>query len=175
MESSVRYFRSQGFTLIELMVTVAIAAVLAAIAIPSYQSIVENNRLTSQANEMIHSFRYARSEAIKRGGFVRVEANNETDWGQGWNVVLDDNADGKFTSTTNLMVSEPRSGSSTTQTNGSTSSIASFEFSAKGILMPLGTSLTFTITPLDCERNQARVVTIEPSGLSSVAKQDCSS
>ena len=57
---------SRGFTLIELMVTIAVAAILIAIATPSFQKMIVNNRLSTVANELADNISFARSEAIKR-------------------------------------------------------------------------------------------------------------
>jgi type IV fimbrial biogenesis protein FimT len=78
--------RARGFTLMELMVTLAIAAILATIAVPSFQTMINNNRLTSQANEFISALNYARSEAVKRGTSVILTANTSGSWEDGWVV-----------------------------------------------------------------------------------------
>jgi type IV fimbrial biogenesis protein FimT len=71
--------RARGFTLVELMVTVFIAAILFAIAIPSFRQMIANNRLATQANELIGALNYARSEAITRNRGVRLcRAASET-------------------------------------------------------------------------------------------------
>ncbi len=62
--------RLEGFTLIELMVTLAVAAIMLTIAVPSFQEFIGSNRLTSEANGFLTSLNLARSEAIK--GNVRV-------------------------------------------------------------------------------------------------------
>lgn len=54
-----------GFTLIELMVTVAVLVILVAIAIPSFTGIINANRLTAASNELVAALQYARSEAIR--------------------------------------------------------------------------------------------------------------
>ena len=61
---------NNGFTLIELMVTVAVLAIVLSLGVPSYRALIINNRLTAQANALVASINLARSEAIKRG--VRV-------------------------------------------------------------------------------------------------------
>lgn len=87
---------SGGFTLIELMVTVAVAAILLSIALPSYQTFVLNGRMAAQSNDFLKALQLARSEAVKRGTLVSVckSANNATcapggTWAQGWIVFVD--------------------------------------------------------------------------------------
>jgi type IV fimbrial biogenesis protein FimT len=80
----------------ELLVTITVAGILSAIAVPAFNSFVQNDRDAAQANSLILSFNYARSEAIKRDkpGGVQVcpSANGTTcsggtNWSNGWIVV----------------------------------------------------------------------------------------
>ena len=78
------YQQVRGFTLLEVMVVVAIIAVLAALAGPSFIPVIERWRVRSAAEELTATFYYARSEAIKRGGGIAIDATGG--WGQGWKV-----------------------------------------------------------------------------------------
>ncbi len=63
---------AQGFTLIEAMVTVSIAGILLAIAIPSFQSAMNSSRLTSTTNELVAGLSQARSEAVRLNSRVSL-------------------------------------------------------------------------------------------------------
>lgn len=93
--------RAHGFTLIELMITLSVMAILMAIALPNFQSFVQNSRITTQANSFITALMLARSEAVKRGSTVTVcRSTNGTgcsgvgNWENGWLVFVDANGDG---------------------------------------------------------------------------------
>lgn len=58
--------KQQGMTLIELMVTLAVVAILASVAAPSLSTMLENNRLTALNNQIVSSINYTRGEAVKR-------------------------------------------------------------------------------------------------------------
>ncbi|TLY65079.1 MAG: prepilin-type N-terminal cleavage/methylation domain-containing protein [Gammaproteobacteria bacterium] len=65
----------RGFTLTELMVTLAVAGVLAGVAVPNLRSFIQNSRLSSASNDLLRSFNLARTEAIKRQANVVVCAS----------------------------------------------------------------------------------------------------
>ena len=89
-----RQTRQQGFSLIELMITIVVAAVLLAVAVPSFRSVIQNNRLATSANQLVTGLTVARSEAIKRGQEVIVRPSTGNNWSAGWDVRADLNDDG---------------------------------------------------------------------------------
>lgn len=78
----------RGFTLTELLTVVTIVAVLAAVAVPSFRSLLLNQRLASAASAMVSALNLARSEAIKRSSRVSVLPAHAA-WGTGWVVKVD--------------------------------------------------------------------------------------
>ena len=86
--------RCGGFTLIELMITIALGAIVMGIGVPSFQNLVVKNRIQTQASEIRSSLAMARVEAIRRGLRVRVcpgqnGCDGSANWHGGWNSFVD--------------------------------------------------------------------------------------
>lgn len=86
--------QTRGFTIVELMVTLAVAAVLMGMAVPAFNDFVSQRRMASRSNDFLLAITYARSEAIRRNTVVSVQAVDDTDpgneWGPGYCVVPGD-------------------------------------------------------------------------------------
>lgn len=86
---------ARGFSLVELMVTIAVLAILLAIGIPSFASLIASNRLTSATNELVAALQTARTEALRRNARVTVcpAASGATAcsgaWRDGWMAFVD--------------------------------------------------------------------------------------
>lgn len=83
-----------GFTLMELVLGITVLAILTTLAIPSFTQFIQNNKLAAEANELVASFQYARSEALKRGLPVQICSSEDGtacdgQWNQGWIAMLD--------------------------------------------------------------------------------------
>ena len=81
-----------GFTLVELMVTLAIAAILLAAGMPNFSGIIKNQEIQTTARDFFAALNLARSEAIRRNTRVDlIPAQDGTDWGKGWVIFVDHN------------------------------------------------------------------------------------
>lgn len=94
-------FRSNGLTLIELMVALAVAAILLVMAVPSFVTALHNGRIATAAEQLYVSLAQARGAAVKTGDAVRVcpssdsaTCRNDGDWSDGWLIFQDADADG---------------------------------------------------------------------------------
>ena len=153
-----RTFR--GFTLLELMVVLAIVAILTTLAVPSFTRLVQTNTISSNINNFMADLRYARSESIRRGGGVVMCRSDAPEaappecnitagpggngWISGWIVYLDANNDGVVGAGNLLRIQLPIAKmDSITENDGHASSI--FRFTATGRLFDVAsaTSLQF--------------------------------
>ncbi|WP_316672464.1 GspH/FimT family pseudopilin [uncultured Tolumonas sp.] len=74
----------EGFTLIEVMVTISMVLILAAIAVPGISSLVQSNSIASYSSSIVSSLMLAKSEASKRASIVTLDVN--ASWNNGWSI-----------------------------------------------------------------------------------------
>jgi type IV fimbrial biogenesis protein FimT len=145
---------SCGFTLIELMVTLAVAAILLSLAVPSFTDFIVNQRVRTASYDLLADLTFTRSEAIKRSGNVTITAAG-SNWAAGWNVTYTDS-----TNTTTTLRSHPAFPGSVTETTGPTS----VTFARDGRQAGTNTA-TFTFDDTAGKTSiPARTITVDPSG-----------
>lgn len=99
--------KQTGLTLIELMMTLAVAIIMIAVGMPLFTGVVANNRAVTQTNALVTAVNLARNEAVRRGTPVALCtspsplpvasptcATSSPDWTNGWFVFADDDGDG---------------------------------------------------------------------------------
>ncbi len=163
--------RAAGFTLIEVMIVVAILAIFAGIAAPNFRELITQNRMTSQANDLLAALQFARSEAITRGRRVSICPSNSgtactnSAWQGGWIVFAEGltGTIGTYESAgdTLLRVQQALQGTSTLTVGGN------ITFQPNGTVE---TARTFTLCPNDGSSAIGRSIPITLSGRARVDK-----
>jgi len=159
--------KMKGFTIVELMIVIAISAILASLAGPSFSSFINNTSQTSAFSQLQGDLNRARSEAIKRNARVLVcnsttgtSCSTATDWSSGWVVCFDADAnnDCDVTTTSNPNPQVVRGALKDTLTLNVTATPIRFN--------PVGTasgSFTFTLAG-NWDGAQDKTLTVSPTG-----------
>jgi type IV fimbrial biogenesis protein FimT len=136
---------SRGYNLLELLVTLAIVAILASIAAPSFSVFIENQRVRSAANDLMATMNLARSEAVTRNASITVsEATGG--WSNGWIV---------------------KAGATVLQSDDSvggvviTGSVSSFSYNSSA---RASVAATFALVPSSGNASRSRCVSISLNG-----------
>lgn len=169
---------NKGFTLVELLIALAIAAILITLAVPGLQSFLQNNKIVSATNKLSASLNLARLEAVKRGVKVSVcptanaaftACGDNTQWSDGWIIFVDADNNNAIEGTDDLVkVAEALSNDATIT---SPSDIVSYDGS--GFL--IGANPSFSLTADGCTGNNARTISVSASGHLSIEPAACSS
>jgi type IV fimbrial biogenesis protein FimT len=155
-----RWSLEQGFTLLELMVTIAVMAILVMIAVPNLNDAVLGGKLSSYANNLVASAYLARGEAVKRNAVITLCASSDGStctggWEQGWVVLWGTN-----------VLHRQQALSAGLKINADAASIS---FSPTGVSASTAATLTVCrLTPT--VGTQERVVSISATGLPGVKK-----
>lgn len=162
--------RQKGFTLLELIVTIGVAAIIVTFGVPGFMSFIDNNRAVTDTNDLVTALNLGRSEATRRGSPVVVcsstdgdTCNGDDDWSTGW-VLRTDGAGGS------LLRSWPkRSGGAGVLI--ADEGVEEIQFQARGSIAAGGVS--FEVRLPDCSGVQVRIVEVNATGRTSVSREDC--
>jgi type IV fimbrial biogenesis protein FimT len=170
-----------GFTLIELMVVVALAAIMLTLAVPSFQNMIANNRITSHTNELVMAINMARSEAVKRN--VRVIlcrsadpvasppscGGSANDWTTGWLLFASGDANSTYQQgvDTLIRVGEAARTGIQIRTNGTSDN--NLQINSNGSTNEAGGTAAFAIcddrdSDGDFDEQWGRQIQVSPSG-----------
>lgn len=156
-----RNFRAStaaGITLIEMLVTVILLAIVASVAIPGFNQLLQSHRSNSQAMLFFNSVQYARAEAIRQNTQIRLSANDG-----GWCV---------HTGASCTAASALRQYANASQLRGQT--LSNMIFDGRGRRStPDSNAVVVRFQPTSCQGTSARLVTINPLGNPTVNKGSC--
>lgn len=181
--------RSAGFTLVELIITLALVAILTMVAVPSFQNSIKNNRAATQSNELLSALSLARNESIKRNVRVTVCSSTNgatcagsTNWANGWIVFVDSDNNGSFndngvaplceTGTDNLPSEDCllRAFPSLKGSPVLTATANFIQYSSSGAA---NAAAGFTFKPQDCTGTEQIAITINSAGRAYSSKETC--
>jgi type IV fimbrial biogenesis protein FimT len=156
-----------GFTLFELMVTVAVAALILSLGVPGFRSFIQNNRATTHTNDLVTALNLGRSEATRRGASVLLCSSSDSatcsgsnDWSSGWIV--------RRSAGAVVRTWPERSGGDGVLT----ANVSQIQFQARGSLAG-GTVPLLQIRLPDCSGDQGRDVSVNMAGRISVTRVTC--
>lgn len=166
------------------MITVAVLAILLGVAVPSFNTMIRQNRLTANTNEFLATMALARSEAVKRGALVTVcpvtqQSPNQCandQWSNGWIVFSDDNTTGQVDDVDVIIQRWPASTPEQIRITNTGVNLVTYRGDG-GTTLPPGRRLTFTVAPeRNCANpNGARTVTVIAAGSATAARVPCPS
>lgn len=155
-------YRSGGFTIIELMIVLAVLSIIALVAVPNFREAIESNRVSTETNRLVSAINYARSEAVRVGDDVTLTADNGG-FAEGWCVHLGGNCAGDD------VLRQFDGGNVAYDADAN-----QITFNSRGEQDDAG--FTIEVEPNDCEAGASekrRVVRLSLSGRASVEREDC--
>lgn len=169
----------RAFTLIELIVAIAILGIIMAIAMPSFTSIIQNNYAVSISNNLTESLLFARSEAVKRNSPVTICAtadNNFTScgsqWALGWIIFADVNGNASIDSGIDTILRVERlTGQNATLTPSPNTNSATYN--NLGFPLPSTANVTFQVLATGCKGDYIRNINVSLTGRVTTTTATC--
>lgn len=151
----------RGFTLIELMVVVAIVAILLGLGVPGFRELITATRVKNASFDVFSSLTHARSEAVTRNTTVRICMG--TNWASGWTVTFAPDCDPSNITSTNTIKTQ---GAYQGITITNPIPVTSICFNGMGRLntVPPCAAASFSIEAPGALDQNKRCVTLDPSG-----------
>lgn len=179
--------RTFGFTVVELVVTLSVLAIIAAIAAPSFIGLMRGIRVDGDLSSIRTALTYARSEAINSSDFVTLctssapeaaeadlECSEETEWASGWFVFVDADDDQEFDSGSDQLLrvwNNPLSANSSLVDDNSRTSIT---FDDEGMVAESSNVISLTLKIDGCEGQQQRQIETTLIGRLAINAEACS-
>lgn len=163
-----------GLTLIEIMVTVAVATIVLTIAVPNYVAFTRANRLSTQVNNFVQALHLARSEAVRAGGATLCASNDQNnctkggDWTTGWIIFTDYNIDGAKNGDDEIV----RVGDASPEGFSVETSDIKATFNRMGFLGTAGQMLSFSFCNQRVGVGMGRTVSVNPAGRAATVSYD---
>jgi type IV fimbrial biogenesis protein FimT len=164
-----------GFTLIELMVTLAVLAITLGIGVPMFRDTIARNNVVSEANRLVASINFARSQAVTKGQVVTLARLGATaqDWSDGWEVFTDTGRQGNesyVAADEKLKTFAPNAGQLSITSNAAAAQFVSFN--ARGMVVG-GAGKSFAVCDSDGSSvTPGRVINIHKVGRPTVTRVD---
>jgi len=158
----------KGFSLIELLVTLAVAVILLMTAAPALKDFIRANQVSTNTNTLIASLNLARSEAIKRNTRIVIRHKGATaqNWDSGWDIFTDLDFDGVFDSADGEVILRTYTGipSNFTLRTGANYSVWTGYLPSGRSTGSGGPADTFRLCADDADRFSSRAITISTTG-----------
>ncbi len=165
----------KGFTLIELMVTVALLAILLTLGVPSFTSGLKSNRVTAETDKFLAALSFARIEAIKRNADVQICKSSDSatcgtsssvNWHDGWIIWSDSDSDSSLDSDEIIQLADKTRGAFTITPSITEANSRSLLYRPDGTART-GTGqfgLSFWFCPSDDDQYYARTIQVGATG-----------
>lgn len=172
--------RMRGFTLIELMIGIVVLAILAALAVPSFRTLILNQQSEAIGEDLVTAFQLARSEAVRRGGFVSVcpSSSDGTSCGGTWNNGLLVIVDSATSASAGITLADPDDRLRLLQIDNDNAVINAtgpgfVRYDGRGMMVNDTNTFQLTSHVTDCQGERQRVISVGRAGMITMQRNEC--